>query len=98
MKPIPAALERLPELARNLWWSWHPEARGLFEALAGLVPEPPHHNPVQLLHTLTSEELEARTKDSTFLAQYRDFLASFDADMTGQTSWDGCKLLLEDEA
>ena len=24
---IPAALERLQELAYNLWWSWNPDAR-----------------------------------------------------------------------
>jgi hypothetical protein len=27
---LPASLERLPELARNLWWTWHPQARALF--------------------------------------------------------------------
>jgi YHS domain-containing protein len=29
---IPPPLARLPELARNLWWSWHPEATTLFQA------------------------------------------------------------------
>ncbi len=87
MKPIPVALGRLPELARNLWWSWHPEARGLFEALAGAVPEPPDHNPVQLPHTLTSDELEARAKDREFLDRYRYVLAAFDDELTEHTRW-----------
>ena len=28
---IPPGLSRLKELALNLWWSWTPEARRLFE-------------------------------------------------------------------
>ncbi|THJ20566.1 MAG: DUF3417 domain-containing protein, partial [Nitrospira sp. CG24D] len=28
---IPSGLSRLKELAQNLWWSWTPEARRLFE-------------------------------------------------------------------
>ena len=28
---IPSGLSRLMELAQNLWWSWTPEARRLFE-------------------------------------------------------------------
>jgi tetratricopeptide (TPR) repeat protein/YHS domain-containing protein len=30
---VPPPLARLPELARNLWWSWHPEAAALVIAL-----------------------------------------------------------------
>ena len=84
---IPPALERLPELARNLWWSWHPEARALFEALERSVSDPPHHNPVELLYRLPPQELEARATDPEFLDQYRQVLAAFDSDMEGRTSW-----------
>ncbi|MBV8099452.1 MAG: DUF3417 domain-containing protein, partial [Verrucomicrobia bacterium] len=27
---LPAALEPLDEIARNLWWTWEPDARKLF--------------------------------------------------------------------
>src|SRR3990170_5546263 len=87
MMSIPPALERLPELARNLWWSWHPEARALFEALENSEPEPLHHNPVQLLHAPSRAELEAHAKDPNFLDRYRKVLAAFDADIAGRTSW-----------
>jgi len=30
---IPERMGRLEELANNLWWSWHPEARELFRRL-----------------------------------------------------------------
>ncbi len=28
---MPARINRLYELAYNLWWSWHPEARDLYD-------------------------------------------------------------------
>jgi starch phosphorylase len=84
---VPPALARLPELARNLWWSWHPEARALFERLAGARPEPRHHNPVEILETLDPGVLEARATDPDFLARYREVLAAFDADLTGRSGW-----------
>lgn len=49
MPDLPTSLERLPELARNLWWAWYPEAWVLFEELQDSVQEPLHHIPVQLL-------------------------------------------------
>ncbi|MGZ8422408.1 MAG: DUF3417 domain-containing protein, partial [Nitrospira sp.] len=30
---VPQNLTRLDELARNLWWSWTPTARQLFESI-----------------------------------------------------------------
>lgn len=84
---VPPALERLPELARNLWWSWHPEARALFEALERSVSDPPHHNPVELLYRLPPEELAARANDPEFLDLYRQVLAAFDSDIEDRTSW-----------
>lgn len=49
---VPAALARFPEIARNLWWTWHPEAEALFDSLRGTGPEPPHRNALQLLDAL----------------------------------------------
>ena len=59
MDRLPPTLARLPERARTLWWSWHPQARRLFDTLTGSAPEPRHDNPFQLLHGLPPEELEA---------------------------------------
>jgi len=30
---VPERISSLPELAYNLWWSWHPELRNLFKIL-----------------------------------------------------------------
>ena len=44
-KGIPAGLSRLLELAHNLWWSWTPEARGLFQYIDPTLWILTHHNP-----------------------------------------------------
>lgn len=87
MMEMPATLSRLPELARNLWWSWHREARALFDALVDGVEEPLHHNPVRLLQSLSSAELEALARDEEFLDRYRRVVADFDDAMKGEMSW-----------
>lgn len=44
-KGIPAGLSRLLELAHKLWWSWTPEARGLFQYIDPTLWILTHHNP-----------------------------------------------------
>ena len=51
---LPERLNRLGELACNLWWSWHPEARALFYLLAGSGSEFKAQNPVKLLSEMTA--------------------------------------------
>src|SRR3990170_1751400 len=86
MTLIPLPIARLPELARNLWWSWHPEARDLFEELERAVLDPPHHNPLSLLQGMREGELELRAKDPEFIKRYNAVVAAFDDDMAGKTT------------
>ncbi|MGD2206383.1 MAG: DUF3417 domain-containing protein, partial [Anaerolineae bacterium] len=46
---LPAELERLRELACNLWWSWNHEAIELFRRLDRDLWESTGHNPVLML-------------------------------------------------
>ena len=83
---IPERISRLGELACNLWWSWHPEARAIFHMLAGNGSEFRTYNPVKLLHELEGSVLEA-AKDSRFLRHYDAVMARFDAEMDTYSSW-----------
>ena len=56
---LPAKIDRLSELAHNLWWSWNPEARALFKDLDLTLWRNTHHNPVLMLHEMGQEQLEA---------------------------------------
>jgi starch phosphorylase len=84
---MPPDLGRLPELARNLWWSWHPEARALFERLDRSRPELLRENPVERLATLAPELVQTCAADPDFLAHYRKVLAAFDADLARRRRW-----------
>ena len=45
LAPLPARIERLPELAVDLWWSWHHEARMVFRMLDYPLWRATAHNP-----------------------------------------------------
>ncbi len=64
---LPEALQPLLDIARNLWWTWNPEAIALF---VRLDPEQWHihgHNPVKLLGHVSQDRLEQAARDESFL-------------------------------
>lgn len=50
-------------LARNLWWTWHPEVIQLFRDLDPIRWRALDHNPVALLREFTPERLGARAAE-----------------------------------
>ena len=50
-------------LARNLWWSWHPEVTNLFRDLDPVRWRQLDHNPIALLAEFTPERLESRAAE-----------------------------------
>ena len=46
---LPERITRLDELAVDLWWSWHPEAREVFRRLDYTLWRATAHNPVRML-------------------------------------------------
>jgi starch phosphorylase len=84
---IPDELARLQELACNLWWSWTPDARRLFETIDPTLWRLSHHNPVRLLHNLKPERLAALNDDPVFLRLYSSVLKAYDAYMGTSSTW-----------
>jgi len=84
---LPAALARLPELARNLWWSWHPEARDLFSEMARSAGRPEEADPLRLLRQLENSQAELLAADNRFLALYRRVTTAFDHAMSATSAW-----------
>lgn len=84
---FPGGLVRLEELAHNLWWSWQPDARRLFEAIDPILWRLTHHNPVKLLHDLKPERLAALAEDPAFVRQYSAVLKAYDEYMGAQRTW-----------
>jgi starch phosphorylase len=85
--PLPGGLNRLQELANNLWWSWKPEARVLFETIDPTLWGLSHHNPVKLLQDLKPERLAALAQDQVFIRQYSAVLKAYDLYMAGEGTW-----------
>jgi len=79
---IPAELACLSEMARNIWWSWTPEARNMFKSLNPTLWKECGQNPVLLLERLSYETLEELAKDEAVLARinkvYKEFRAYMD--------------------
>jgi starch phosphorylase len=84
---LPARLSRLGELAYNVWWSWHPEASGLFEYLDPALWELTYHNPVKLLRQIAPAKLEAAASDPAFLRRYGGAMIGFDRCLSGKETW-----------
>ncbi|GAB4548936.1 MAG: alpha-glucan family phosphorylase [Anaerolineales bacterium] len=75
---LPKRLERLGELACNLWWTWHPEAARLFGRLDYDLWERLGHNPIRLLNEIGRPRLNQAAKDADYLALYDALFAKFD--------------------
>lgn len=60
-----AALQRI---AYNLWWSWEPDAIGLFRRLDPDLWRETRHNPVEMLGILQQTTLEGLKSDEGFMA------------------------------
>jgi starch phosphorylase len=75
---IPARLGRLPELANNLFFSWHRPTRALFEELSPTLWGQVRGNPKQLLRCIDQEALDAAAADAGYCARYSEVLEVFD--------------------
>ncbi len=87
LEAFPGGLNRLLELAHNLWWSWQPEARRLFEVIDPTLWRLTHHNPVKLLHDEKPERLIALSRDPVFVRQYSAVLKAYDQYIAPKDTW-----------
>ena len=75
---LPPEVERLRDLAYDLWWSFNPKASRLF---AWVDPEHwrRYHNPVELLINVDPQKWPGLLKDHEFMEAYRQAIDSLDA-------------------
>src|SRR5262245_45457081 len=74
---LPALVERLRDLAYDLWWSWSPPATRLFTWI-----DPDHwrryHNPVELLINVEPHQWQRLLSDPEFVRAYESVIAALD--------------------
>src|SRR5215467_9342843 len=75
---IPGSLARLPELAANLFFSWHRPIRALFEDLDPELWKQTNGNPRLMLRCLNQKSLERHADDAEYLARYGKALHTLD--------------------
>jgi starch phosphorylase len=84
---IPERIAGLSDLAFNMWWSWHPEARELFKMLKRAAWKLSVHNPVGMLRSLDGQALQNAAGDAKFLRHYDAVLSRFSEDITPGGGW-----------
>jgi len=84
---IPPRLSGLVDLAYNLWWSWHPQARVLFKQLNQEAWKASVHNPVKMLRDIPAEFLETAVKNEEYLRRYDIIMNRFLRYMNSKAGW-----------
>ena len=75
---LPKRIEKLSEIANNLWWSWNTEFLRLFKKIDGDLWEQSNKNPVKFLKHVSQERLEDVAKDISFLKEYDKLSQDFE--------------------
>lgn len=84
---LPKRIERLGELAYNLWWTWQPEAARLFGKLDYDMWERLGHNPIRLLRVIGRTRLNQAVKDRDYLDLYDEVFKNYDAYFNETKTW-----------
>lgn len=88
-RSIPAKLIVLEELAKNLWWCWHDEARELFRMIDIDKWRQFGHNPIMLLDSIPLSRYRQLENDQAFVSKLAEVYASFKAYMAGKERMSG---------
>ena len=75
---VPAELNCLAVLAKNLWWSWNSEAKNLFKSIDKDLWKAVHENPVLFLQRIGYERLEEITKDKQLMHDIKEVYDHFE--------------------
>jgi glycogen phosphorylase len=84
---LPERISGLRQLALNLWWTWHQDAREVFRRLDYPLWRLTSHNPVRMLQIVPPQRLTEAAQDPAFLALYDAAIERLDRVLTAQDSW-----------
>ncbi len=88
VKPqLPKRINRLEEIANNVWWSWNTEFLRLFKQIDRDLWEKQEKNPVKFLKLVSQEQLEKAANNNEFLRQYDKIVDNFDGYMNSKNTW-----------
>ena len=84
---LPKKINKLSDIANNLWWSWNTEFLKLFKQIDIDLWESCGKNPVKFLKLVDQEKLEKIAEDSTFLKEYNKNVENFEDYVSSKNIW-----------
>src|SRR3954467_9246877 len=87
LPPLPERINRLDQLAVDLWWSWNAPGREVFRHLDYTLWRETAHNPVRMLSLGSRDKIAAAARNPEFLQVYDDALASLDGARAAHNTW-----------
>lgn len=84
---LPKRIDKLGEIAYNLWWSWNTDFLRLFKNIDVDLWEKCQKNPVKFLRLVSQEKLEAVIEDVEFLSAYDTVVEEFNNYMNSKNTW-----------
>ena len=75
---LPAEINGLERLSKNLWWCWNEDAKALFKLIDEDVWHRSGHNPMDVLDTVSLKHFKALAQDKEFLKAYNKVMQEFD--------------------
>ena len=84
---LPKRIEKLSEIANNLWWSWNTEFLRLFKIIDRDLWETCQKNPVKFLKLVSQDRLEQIAKNTEFLKEYDKLAKQFEDYMNSKNTW-----------
>ena len=94
---LPEPIMPLMDIAKNLWWTWHPAAVDLFVWLDREAWRKSRHNPVKMLGMLKQDRLERAARDRSFIHQIDAVKSMLSEHCTRISWWDQTHLVQNDD-
>lgn len=84
---LPKRIERLGELAYNLWWTWMPNAQDLYERIEPTLWQEVGHNPVLFLRNVNKKYLQSAADYLDYVELYDRIMSAFDTYLRAEDTW-----------
>ncbi len=84
---LPSRINKISEIANNLWWSWNTDFLKIFKEIDIDLWERVDKNPVKFLKLVSQEKLEQAVQNSSLLKQYDKIVEDFEGYMNSKNTW-----------
>ncbi len=84
---ISETITSLNSLARNIWWTWNQDARGIFGELSPRTWQNVYHNPVAILREVSGIELRTRLLEPEYAKRVAIVLDEFQEYINSDDTW-----------